>query len=81
MVQQMINTGPWGIVSSRNVGGLKDYLRGRGIGFIQMEGAWGDEEVGKFIEESSLLLPLVDESLVKAIALKYGHEFYIFARN
>ena len=47
IVQRMLNNGPWGIISVHSyVDELKDYLRQKGIGFIQMKGAWVDEEVG-----------------------------------
>ncbi len=82
VVQQMINNGQWGIVSTYNEGNeLKDYLRQKGIGFIMMQGAWVDEEIQKFVDESSLLLPCVSERLVQAIASKYEQGFYFFAQN
>jgi hypothetical protein len=60
---------------------LKDFLREKGIGFIQMSGAWVDEEVEKFIKEESLLLPNVDDAFVQAIAQKYNQDSYIFGQN
>lgn len=50
VVQQMINNGQWGIVSTHDDGNeLKNYLRQKGIGFIMMQGAWVDEELSEYI--------------------------------
>jgi hypothetical protein len=82
IIQQMINNEQWGIISVHSDRDeLKDYLRQKGIGFIQMQGTWVIEKVQKFIPEESLLIPKVAESFVQAIASKYSQDVYIFAQN
>ena len=82
IVQKMINNGSWGIIPAHSyVDELKNYLRKRGSGFIMMQGAWVGGELSEYIDENSLLLPLVNEVLLKAIAHKYSEAFYIFAQK
>ena len=82
VVQNMLNSGRWGIVSVHSdCALLQDFLREQYIGFIQMSGVWVDEELDKFISEESLLLPKVNEPFLKAIAAKYSQDAYIFAKN
>lgn len=60
---------------------LKDFLRQEGIGFIQMSGAWVDEEIEKFITEESLLIPNVTDNFLQKIAQKYNQDSYIFGQQ
>ena len=82
VVQNMLNSGPWGIIYAHNENAeLKDFLREQYVGFIQIDGAWVDDEIDEYVNEESLLIPKVDESFIQAIATKYSQDVYFFARK
>ena len=60
---------------------LKDILKEKGIGFIQMQGAWANDELARFIEEDSLFVPGIDENTARRIAQVFNQDSYIFGEN
>ena len=60
---------------------LKDILKEKGIGFIQMQGAWVNEELAQFIEEDSLFIPNVSEETARKIAEVFDQDAYIYGEG
>jgi len=60
---------------------LKHLLEAQGFGFTQIQGAWFDEHFNSFIDEDSLFIPNIPESVLQQIARKYSQDAYVYGKD